>query len=142
MIKTVVLDSGPLGKLAHPQRNAEIAAWFDSLLASGFAVILPEIADYEVRRELLLAGLSQSVLRLDELKRVITYRPLTTRTMLRAAELWASARKIGQPTADSKSLDGDMILVAQAEEVGGIVATDNVRHLSRFLDARAWRHIS
>jgi hypothetical protein len=34
-----------------------------------------------------------------------------------------------------------VILAAQAEEAGGIVATDNVRHLSRFVDAREWRDI-
>jgi predicted nucleic acid-binding protein len=142
MVKRVILDTGPLGKLAHPRRNPEVTAWYDGLLASGYAVILPEIADYEVRRELLLAGLSQSVSRLDGLKHVIVYAPITTRTMLRAAELWASARKRGLPTTDMKALDGDVILAAQAEELGGIVATDNVRHLARFVDARAWHDIT
>ena len=96
MDKTIVLDTGPLGKIAHPRRNREITAWFDHLLASGFTIILPEIADYEVRREFLLADLVHSVQRLDRLKQVITYAPLTTATMLRAAELWASVRKRGQ----------------------------------------------
>lgn len=140
--RTVVLDAGPLGKIAHPRRNAEIAAWFDHLLAAGFTVILPEIADYEVRRELLLAGLSRSIQRLDRLKQVIPYAPLTTATMLRAAELWAGTRHRGQPTADPRALDGDVILAAQAEQLDGIVATDNVRHLSRLVDAREWRDIS
>lgn len=142
MNQTVVLDTGPLGKIAHPRRNPEVTAWFDHLLDAGFTVILPEIADYEVRRELLLAGLTRSVGRLDALREVITYAPITTRAMMRAAELWAMARKQGQPTSDPKALDGDVILAAQAEEAGGIVATDNVRHLSRFVDAREWRDIS
>lgn len=118
-----------------------MAAWFDALLASGWDIILPEIADYEVHRELLLAGLSQSVARLDGLKDVIGYAPITTRTMLRAAEFWAISRKQGQPTTDPRALDGDVILAAQTEELGGIVATDNVRHLVRFVDAREWREI-
>ena len=112
MIRQIVLDTGPLGKIAHPRRNPEVTAWFDHLLAAGYRVILPEIADYEVRRELLLAGLTRSVQRLDRLKQVITYAPLTTDIMLRAAELWAAARRGGQPTADPKALDGDVILAA------------------------------
>jgi predicted nucleic acid-binding protein len=105
-------------------------------------VILPEIADYEVRRELLLAGLSRSLQRLDGLKQVLTYQPVTTPVMLRAAELWAMARRSGQPTTDRHALDGDVILAAQVEEAGGIVATDNARHLARFVDAREWSDIS
>jgi predicted nucleic acid-binding protein len=140
--RRVVLDTGPLGRIAHPRRNPEVTAWFDHLLAAGFTVILPEIADYEVRRELLLADLSRSIRRLDRLKHVLTYAPITTAAMLRAAELWASVRRRGLPTADVRALDGDVILAAQTEQVGGIVATDNVRHLSRFVDAREWRDIS
>lgn len=45
------------------------------------------------------------------------------------------------PTADPKALDCDVILAAQAVEVTGIVATDNIGHLSRFLIAKSWRDI-
>jgi predicted nucleic acid-binding protein len=111
-------------------------------LGSGVAVIVPEIADYEVRRNLLLEGLTKSVARLDQLKEVLIYQPLTTDVMLRAAEIWAKARRTGMPTADDKELDGDVILAAQAEQAGAMVATENVGHLSRFVDAQAWRDIS
>ncbi|MEG4573384.1 hypothetical protein QUA56_11920 [Microcoleus sp. N3A4] len=50
------------------------------------------------------------------------------------------------PTADPKELDRDVILAAQCllvaeggEEV--VIATTNVGHLSRFVDAREWRDI-
>jgi predicted nucleic acid-binding protein len=142
MNRPIVLDTGPLGKIAHPRRNPEISAWYRRLLASGVTLIIPELADYEVRRELLLSGLADSLRRLDGLKLVLNYLPISTQAMQRAAELWAIARRSGQPLADRHALDGDVILIAQAEEAGGIVATDNVRHLARFIDAREWRDIS
>lgn len=45
------------------------------------------------------------------------------------------------PTADPKDLDGDVILAAQALESGGIVATDNVGHLGRYVTAKNWRDV-
>jgi len=61
--------------------------------------------------------------------------------MRQAAEFWAQARKAGRATADDKALDGDVILAAQAHQVGAVVATENVGHLSRFVDARNWKEI-
>lgn len=114
----------------------------EGLLSFGVEVIIPEIADYEVRRNLLLEGLTKSVERLDRLKGALIYQPLTKEVMLRAAEMWAEARRAGMPTADAKELDGDVILAAQAEQADAIVATENVGHLARFVDARAWRDVS
>jgi predicted nucleic acid-binding protein len=62
--------------------------------------------------------------------------------MLKAAELWADARRHGVPTADPRELDGDAILAAQALQAQAIVVTDNVRHLSRFVEAKSWTDIS
>jgi predicted nucleic acid-binding protein len=59
--------------------------------------------------------------------------------MLKAAELWADARKRGRPTADLNELDGDLILAAQALQVDAIVATENVGHLSLFVEAKHWK---
>ncbi len=81
----------------------------------------------------------RSISRLDALKELLTYVPLDTATMLRAAELWAKVRNMGKPTADPKELDGDVILAAQAEQAGAIIATENVGHLSLLLDARSWQ---
>jgi hypothetical protein len=69
-----------------------------------------------------------------------------TDTMLLAADYWADARNTGQPTADAKALDGDMILSAQARLLGDeatevIVATTNVAHLARFITALNWQSI-
>ena len=142
MINAIALDSGPLGALAHPRRNIPIATWLDGMLEAGVVVYHPEIIDYEIRRGLLAANMTRSFRRLDQFKDVLTYLPLTTATMLDAATLWAQARQRGRSVADPKELDGDVILAAQARQVGAIVATENVGHLSLFVEAKSWREIS
>jgi predicted nucleic acid-binding protein len=111
----------------------------ESLVVQGAQVWVPEIADYEVRRELLRADKTRGLARLDLLKNSLGYLPLTTPIMLQAAELWAQARRSGIPTADPKALDCDVILAAQALAVQGMVATENVGHLPRFVEAKHWR---
>lgn len=61
--------------------------------------------------------------------------------MLKAAELWALARKQGRPTGDPNELDGDVILAAQTLQVNGIVVTDNIKHLSLFVEAKTWEEV-
>ncbi|MEG4072674.1 nucleic acid-binding protein [Microcoleus sp. Pol14C2] len=149
MSRIIILDSGPLGMVTNPQAKPpylECQLWLDSLLQNGEMVILPEIADYEVRRELIRAGKERGIRKLDLFKNVLTYRPLTTEVMLLAAQLWAQARMRGRPTAEANALDGDVILAAQAilEASEGnqvVIATTNVGHLSQFVDAREWRLI-
>lgn len=142
MIEVIALDSGPLGRLVHPRLNARISDWLDVALAAGVTVYIPEIIDYEVRRGLLAAGMTRSIRRLDELKQVLFYLPLNTATMQDAADLWAMARRQGKSVADPKELDGDVILAAQARQVGAVVITENVGHLSIFVDARDWQKTS
>jgi predicted nucleic acid-binding protein len=150
MSKIVLLDSGPLGMVTNPKAtpiSLECQLWFDSLEPRGYEVTIPEIADYEVRRELIRARKLAGIRKLDGLKATTPYLPITTEAMLKAAELWARARQQGTPTADPKEIDGDVILAAQAtvltETEGNevIVATTNVGHLSLFVDAREWRLI-
>ncbi len=57
---------------------------------------------------------------------------------------WAQARQQGQPTAGDKTIDGDIILVAQAVTIidaDVAIATTNVGHLSRFVAADLWQNI-
>ena len=142
MTNPIVLDSGVLGKIVYPRGNPDVETWFEQILAHGVNVILAEIADYELRRELLHLGFTRSLERLNRLKSMLTYLPLNTAVMLKAAELWSEARKRGRPTADPKALDVDVILAAQAIQVGGIIVTENVRHLSLFVEAKHWGEIS
>ncbi len=148
MSRTVLLDAGPLGLVTNPQLSPQsiaCAQWLQSLIARGNRVILPEIADYEVRRELLRANKVKGLAHLDALAELLEYLPLTTAAMHQAALLWARARQQGQPTASDKMIDGDMILVAQAMTLSVpnvIIATTNVGHLTRFAPADLWQNIS
>lgn len=138
MTEIVVLDAGPLGLISHPVPSLEFMAWFGRLVAPGRMVCIPEIADYEVRRELLRAGKAKGLQRLDELKSTLTYLPITTEAMLKAAEFWADSRRRGRPTTGDHSLDADVILAAQAAVCSTrsvVIATTNPRHLARFVPA-------
>ncbi len=148
MSRAVVLDAGALGMLTHPRRavNKPLADWCRRCLLAEVTVVVPEIADYEVRRELVRAQKPKSVARLDALARAVVYLPITTLAMREAARLWADMRNQGLPTADDKALDADVILAAQARSLQGrydevVVATDNVGHLDRMVPARKWSDI-
>ena len=109
-------------------------------------MILPEIVDYEIRRELLRANKLSDLRRLEQLKSEILYLPITTEIMLKAAELWAKARQQGKPTADNQALDGDVILASQALTLKNlgyevIIATSNKKHLSLFTEVEDWQTI-
>jgi hypothetical protein len=115
-------------------------------LDGGDRVLLPEIVDYEVRRETLRARDLRALALLDGLGRQIEYLPLTTETMRLAAEFWAEVRQRRVPTAPETGLDVDVILAAQAAAAarGGeetVVATENPRHLERLVAARDWRDV-
>ena len=98
--------------LVHPSEAGEpreCKAWLKQIVLRGASVHIPEIADYELRRELLRMKSDESVKRLDQLKTRLIYVPITTAAMLKAAEYWATTRGAGRPTADEKALDGDVI---------------------------------
>ena len=150
MARVVLLDTGPLGLVTHPNAtttNAEAAGWLRELVTAGVAVRVPEICDYELRRELLRAGKTRSVMVLDRYKATLGYVPITTDAMLRAAAFWSDARRQGKPTAPDPALDADVILAGQAATLsaGGedeiVIATTNVGHLSRFVAAEEWQEV-
>jgi predicted nucleic acid-binding protein len=152
MARIIVLDSTPLGlaclRPGRPHGDA-CRAWLDALRLAGILVVVPEIAHYEVRRELIRAGIVAGLARLDALSSSLTYDPITSPVIRRAAEFWADVRRRGLPTAADQSLDADAILAAQAHMVGNpgdivTVATSNATHLVRFpgIDARDWPTIS
>ena len=147
-MKVVVLDSTPVGLLAAPPRiplAAACDAWATALLAAGHRVILPEIIDYELRRELLRKRAVKRIARLDALRRRLEFLPVMSADYERAAELWATARQTGQQTAADDALDIDMLLVAQAELLGeptAVIATANVGHIARVFPAELWSNVT
>jgi hypothetical protein len=148
--RIIVLDSGPLGDVCRRQGRPDIEdlrEWLIQAIANGAIVAIPEIADYEVRRGLILAGSTGGIRRLDELREELRfYIPISMASMRKAAKLWVDARRRGVATADDKEIDADVILAAQAILFTGLtdkltVATYNAKHLSRYVNADHWEDI-
>jgi hypothetical protein len=148
---TIVLDSFPLGQLCNPRPttvSVAIRQWKQAHEAIGNRFAVPEVADFEVRREMLRRSSTTGIALLDAFNAAETdrYLPVSTAVMRLAAQLWAQARKAGTPTADPKELDVDVILAAQARLLGlpdreFVVATSNVGHLAHFVPAALWNTI-
>lgn len=148
MSSIILLDSGPLGLISNPKSSPlalQCNQRLQTALRQGSVILVPAITDYEVRRELIRADRAKGLQRLDFLKDEIGFLPLTSEALLKASELWAEVRRQGQPTADDKALDVDVILAAQALTIDAsdvMVATSNPKHLSRFVTVVDWVSVS
>lgn len=146
--RIILLDTTPLGLVtqANPSATAVLCRqWMNAQMAQGHQIVIPEIADYELRRELLRANKQHGLTNLETLIGQVDYLALNTKAMRQAAQFWAQARQQGQPTAGDDTIDGDVILAAQAATIGKpnvIVATNNVKHLARFVPADKWENIT
>ncbi len=150
----VALDTGVLGLVTHPKPSPEAAAcsaWVATLTRNGVRVVVPAIADYELRREYELRNAFKAISELNTAKSLFGWLSITDETLQRAAQLWAQSRRMGQPTSDAKALDGDCILVAQtqleAERLNlqpnqWIIATTDVGDLPRLAPAQRWSDIT
>jgi hypothetical protein len=140
MSDIILLDIGPLGLITHPLISAEsdeCNQWMQSRMISGTRVLVAGIADYELRREMLLNGNTKGIIKLNNLNITVGFDPITTAVMNQAATFWSQARRMGKPTASDAALDGDMILSAHASLITNrghnlTVATTNVKHLDLF----------
>ncbi len=117
-------------------------------MVAGHRFITPAIADYELRRELERAGRVNGIAALDSWNTAFPdrYLPLTDSALRLGAKLWAQSRNLGQTTADTKELDGDVLISAQALDMGlavseFIIVTSNVGHLNQFVPADLWTNI-
>ena len=149
----VIPDTCILGVLVNPKETDEVRElrlWMRSHLLRGVRFTVAALVDYELRRNLILENLADSLNRLNELRTTTGFLPLTDEAMKRAASLWAESRRRGKPTGHKYKLDGDAILAAQAIIESGqkervLIATINLGHLKQFatstVDARRWQDI-
>ena len=147
----VIIDSGVLFTLISTSKVKEVTDcqdWFYYLLSRSALVVTSAICNYEVKRELIRRKKVPELDNLNQLKTLIDFLPVDEPTLELAAELWAEARNKGLPTADDLSLDADVIICAQykllTEAYPGryvVIATTNVKHLSRFTEAKEWQEI-
>jgi hypothetical protein len=116
-------------------------------------VVSSKICDYELRRGLLLAqkqGLvAAGIPILDDLHQLINFLSVDDSILDLAAEIWATARLSEQPTAGDRNLDADTIICATWQDLDNrypgqevLIATTNVRHLSRFATAVIWQNLT
>ena len=154
MARLILLDSGPLGLIVRVHQAASRSL---CQVAEGHfgnrtrPVIIPEIAHYEVRRELFRIRAVGSLRRLEyylDPSGGLRHLTLTTDAIIKAAEFWAFLRQSGIPTASLDALDADAILAGQAVPAGQpgdivTIATTNLAHLNRFpgIDAQIWDQI-
>jgi predicted nucleic acid-binding protein len=152
LARFILLDTTPLGLASQRRGIPEVDnchAWLTALGQAGAQIVVPEIADYEIRRELERLGHKPGLRRLDALAQSYLYAEITTPVMRKAAESWGDVRRRGLPTAGDQSLDADAILAAQAALIIGpsdtaTVATANASHLTRFpgIHAQDWTTIT
>ena len=152
MIRVIALDSGPLGQRTGPPQSRitqAINAWTATIVTAGHRIVVPSIADYEVRRELVRLGKASGIARLDAFNLAYPDRLIAVwnTTLTLGAKLWAKARNAVTPTGDPRELDCDVLIAAQALTMGIpesdlVIATTNVGHLSKFAPAALWTDIN
>lgn len=132
----IVLDTGVLGLLTSSRVEARRLISDYLKMHPQATVILPEICDYELRREFVLNGRSKEIERLEQLGRRYNYMAIRTEHMREACAVWADCRKNAFPFTSDESLDADCILIAQAldhERGEAVVLTSNAKHIGRYL---------
>ena len=153
MARSILLDTFPVSCIGKPtqqtQKKTDICRdWVFSCVHAGNPLYIPEICYYEALRELERTSSTAQIIRLKAFCLMIPdrYIPLTTLHIEAAARLWAQARNTGKKTSSDDSLDGDMLLLAQALSLNlpatdYVIATTNLAHISLFAPAQDWTTI-
>ncbi len=156
MPRVIVLDAFPLSSVAKPEPRRgtvpsvldECRRWVEDCLRSRMTILVPAVSYFETLRELERLNATFRIKRLrafcfDPPQRFLS---ISKPDLDLAAKLWARARNAGTPTASAESLDADVILAAQAMDLGYaesdfIIATTNVGHLHQFVPCEIWQNI-
>ncbi len=150
MSPTIFLDTSPLGVVTKRKGIADAGdcrAWIADCRRAGCHIVVPAVARYKVARELLRLNNMTGLARLDAFCGIPgCYLPISDSALRLAAELWAQSRGRGTSTADPKELDCDVLICAQALDMGIassdlVIATMNVGHLAQFVTAKLWTDI-
>ncbi len=99
MGSVLVLRNVSVPKDRRSSSAISCAEWLQTLVVAGTRVIVPEIADYEVRRELIRANKVRGIGQLDALARLPEYLPITTNVAQAIGTLVASAEAPAEPNA-------------------------------------------
>jgi predicted nucleic acid-binding protein len=154
----IFLDSNILGLLCNVNGLSEGVAcrsWFSTQYNRGSRIVSSDICTYEVRRGLLKASIISpesvpGLLALNSIRNdgYLEFLPISTEVLDLAAEIWAEAAADGRTTRDDKNIDVDIIISAHYQllvdtHLGQqvIVATKNLKHISRFCQAANWQDI-
>jgi predicted nucleic acid-binding protein len=60
----LLLDTNVLGQICHPRKHGDVRSWL-RVAVRAHVLLVSELADYELRRELLRIGATRSLSRLD-----------------------------------------------------------------------------
>jgi hypothetical protein len=152
----VILDTGVLGLICNPNLHpnaTKCTNWLYTLLARGVFVVTSELCVYEIERGLFLSaiksGTDYGIKRLEEFREVFEFLPITPELLRESAKLWADAQSRSLGTSNPKNIDVDIILCAQWKMLQNqnpgryvVVATENIRDISRFANADRWGNIT
>ncbi len=103
MARLILLDSGPLGLIVRAPSKPQLGrclAWLNTVMSNVAIIVIPDIAHYEVRRELIRIRAFGSLRRLDyalDPSSGFDHLALTTDAIIKAAEFWAFLRQTGCP---------------------------------------------
>lgn len=155
MAQIIFLDTHPLSNAVVSPAKAgqaltysqQCRQWIADCEVAGRRIYVPAIAYYEQLRELERRDATAQIRRLKAFCfQPGRFIPVTTAHLEDAARLWGTVRKAGESTASPSSLDADVLIAAQILSFGlspseYVVATSNVKHLSRYVRAEEWGDI-
>jgi hypothetical protein len=135
----IILDSAPLGFICNPKNKDSYRKLSNFAKSLNFSIGVPEIIDYELRRNFELENLQKSISLLSQFHQRDQLILLESEDLIRAAELWAWCRKQGSTTTENKGIDIDVILVSQALSQKNnfdkvVILTIDIGDLSVFCD--------